>query len=93
MLAPALERASCAPQVDGAVFRQAMRQLAGGVCVITVGGDEAEQGDIGASQRTGLTATSVVSLSVDPAELLVSINQGSSAWPGCTAAMHWWWDG
>lgn len=53
-------------------FRNAMRQLAGGVSVIT-----ACQG----AQRTGLTATSVVSLSMDPAELLISVNQNASACP------------
>ncbi len=73
--APMPQDDSCGPQVDGTVFRQAMRQLAGAVCVITVSGDAFAQ------QRTGLTATSVVSLSVDPAELLVSINQASSTWP------------
>ncbi len=81
MVALVAQSAFCSPKVDGAVFRQAMRQLAGGVCVITVGCEEAEQGDTCAPQRTGLTATSVVSLSVDPAELLVSINQSSSTWP------------
>ena len=53
-------------------FRTAMRQLAGGVSVIT-----AAHGD----ERTGLTATSVVSISMDPAELLISVNQNSSSWP------------
>lgn len=53
-------------------FRSAMRQLAGGVSVIT-----AAHGD----ERTGLTATSVVSISMDPAEVLISVNQSSSAWP------------
>ena len=53
-------------------FRTAMRQLAGGVSVITVAhGDE----------RTGLTATSVVSILLDPPELLISVNQNSSSWP------------
>lgn len=76
----------CAAKVDGAAFRQAMRQLAGGVCVITVGGDDGAGGATPGAQRTGLTATSVVSLSVDPAELVVSINQASSAWPMLLAA-------
>lgn len=53
-------------------FRQAMRQMAGGVCVIT-----ASDGD----HRTGLTATSVVSVSMDPPELLISVNRSSSSWP------------
>ena len=53
-------------------FRQAMRQIAGGVCVIT-----ADDGQ----DRTGLTATSVVSVSMDPPELLISVNRSSSSWP------------
>lgn len=53
-------------------FRVAMRRLAGGVSVVTVGIDGA---------RSGFTATSVVSLSVDPVVLLVSVNVGSSSWP------------
>lgn len=56
----------------GQVFRQAMRQMAGGVCVIT-----ADDGQ----ERSGLTATSVVSVSMDPPELLISVNRGSSSWP------------
>jgi flavin reductase (DIM6/NTAB) family NADH-FMN oxidoreductase RutF len=53
-------------------FRGAMRRLASGVCVITTG-----EG----SDRTGLTATSVTSLSLDPPALLVCINKASSALP------------
>src|ERR1700674_383574 len=53
-------------------FRSAMRHLAGGVSVITVG----RGNDI-----TGMTVTSVSSLSVDPPTLIVSINRGSSSWP------------
>ncbi len=60
------------PTIDPAAFRQAMRRLAGGVGLITVGtGDD----------RTGLTATSVTSLSADPPRLLVCINRSASAWP------------
>jgi flavin reductase (DIM6/NTAB) family NADH-FMN oxidoreductase RutF len=51
-------------------FRLAMRDLAAGVCVVTTGE--------GAS-RAGLTATSVSSLSVAPASLLVSIQCSSRA--------------
>lgn len=51
-------------------FRAAMRKLAGAVSVLTVGQGEA---------RTGLTATSVSSLSVDPPTLLVSVNRSASA--------------
>lgn len=53
-------------------FRQAMRQLSGGVSVITVG----RGNDI-----SGMTVTSVASLSVEPASLIVSINRQSSSWP------------
>ena len=53
-------------------FRSALRHLAGGVSVITVGRGK----DI-----TGMTVTSVSSLSVDPPSLIVSINRASSSWP------------
>lgn len=52
-------------------FRAAMRKLAGAVSVLTVG-----QGDA----RTGLTATSVSSLSVEPPTLLISVNRAASAY-------------
>jgi flavin reductase (DIM6/NTAB) family NADH-FMN oxidoreductase RutF len=55
-----------------AYFRSAMRRLAGGVSVITAGsGDEI----------SGMTVTSVSSLSTDPPSLIVSINRASSSWP------------
>jgi flavin reductase (DIM6/NTAB) family NADH-FMN oxidoreductase RutF len=53
-------------------FRSAMRSLASGVSVITVG-----RGD----DLSGMTVTSVSSLSVEPATLIVSINRQSSSWP------------
>jgi len=53
-------------------FRGAMRQLTGGVSVITAGRGR----DI-----SGMTATSVSSLSVDPPTLIVSINRSASSWP------------
>jgi flavin reductase (DIM6/NTAB) family NADH-FMN oxidoreductase RutF len=63
-------------EVDRAVsvedFRGAMRHLTGGVSVITVGR---------ATEITGMTVTSVASLSVDPATLIVSINREASSWP------------
>ena len=61
-----------ARDVSSGDFRSAMRHLAGGVSVITAG----RGNDI-----TGMTVTSVSSLSVDPPTLLVSINRGSSSWP------------
>jgi flavin reductase (DIM6/NTAB) family NADH-FMN oxidoreductase RutF len=59
-------------EVSADKFRGAMRHLAGGVSVITVGRGK----DI-----TGMTVTSVSSLSVDPPTLIVSINRESSSWP------------
>jgi flavin reductase (DIM6/NTAB) family NADH-FMN oxidoreductase RutF len=53
-------------------FRGAMRQLTGGVSVITAGRGK----DI-----SGMTVTSVSSLSVDPPALIVSVNRGASSWP------------
>jgi flavin reductase (DIM6/NTAB) family NADH-FMN oxidoreductase RutF len=53
-------------------FRGAMRQLSGGVSVITAG----RGWDI-----SGMTVTSVSSLSVDPPTLIVSVNRGASTWP------------
>jgi flavin reductase (DIM6/NTAB) family NADH-FMN oxidoreductase RutF len=53
-------------------FRNAMRQLTGGVSVVTAGRGR----DI-----SGMTVTSVSSLSVDPPALIVSINRESSSWP------------
>jgi flavin reductase (DIM6/NTAB) family NADH-FMN oxidoreductase RutF len=51
-------------------FRAVMRRLAGGVSVITAGRDD----DI-----TGMTVTSLTSLSADPPRLLVSINRQASS--------------
>ena len=52
-------------------FRDAMRQFATGVCVVTFGSG---------AERTGLTATSVASLSADPPSLLVCVNRTSSSY-------------
>lgn len=59
------------PAVDPSAFRIAMRQLAGGISAITVGQDD---------DRTGLTVTSVASLSADPPALVFCINQSASSW-------------
>jgi flavin reductase (DIM6/NTAB) family NADH-FMN oxidoreductase RutF len=53
-------------------FRAAMRQLPGGVSVITAGAG----GDV-----SGMTVTSLSALSADPSSLIVSINRASSSWP------------
>ena len=59
-------------EVSSDEFRGAMRHLAGGVSVITAGRGR----DI-----SGMTVTSVSSLSVDPPALIVSVNRESSSWP------------
>jgi flavin reductase (DIM6/NTAB) family NADH-FMN oxidoreductase RutF len=59
-------------ELASADFRTAMRHLTGGVSVITVGRGR----DI-----TGMTVTSVSSLSADPPSLIVSINRSASSWP------------
>jgi flavin reductase (DIM6/NTAB) family NADH-FMN oxidoreductase RutF len=53
-------------------FRGAMRQLTGGVSIITAGRGR----DI-----SGMTVSSVSSLSVDPPALIVSVNRTASSWP------------
>ena len=60
------------PAIDGELLKQAMRRLVGGVVVITAGTGE---------DRVGLTATSAVSLSVDPPTMLICVNRASSTWP------------
>lgn len=69
---PQAQVPSAAPAIDGQLFRAAMRELAGAVSVVTTGRD---------GLRTGLTATSVTSLSADPPSLLVCINRASSVLP------------
>ena len=59
-------------EVSAADFRGAMRHLVGAVSVITVG-----RGD----DITGMTVTSMSSLSVDPPSLVVSVNRSASSWP------------
>jgi flavin reductase (DIM6/NTAB) family NADH-FMN oxidoreductase RutF len=53
-------------------LRDAMRHVAGSVAVITAGRGE---------DRTGLTATSAVSLSLEPPTMIASVNRNASAWP------------
>jgi flavin reductase (DIM6/NTAB) family NADH-FMN oxidoreductase RutF len=62
---------SIAPAVSADDFRGAMRHLTGGVSVITAG-----RGD----DISGMTVTSVSSLSVDPPSLIVSINRAASSY-------------
>ena len=57
---------------DASSVKRALRNLAGGVSVITAGyGDD----------RTGATVTSATGLSMDPPTMIVNINKGSSSWP------------
>jgi flavin reductase (DIM6/NTAB) family NADH-FMN oxidoreductase RutF len=58
---------------DPTGFRAAMRQLACGVSLITVGAG---------AERRGMTATAVSSFSAEPPTLLVCVNQGASMYPG-----------
>ncbi|WHQ69798.1 flavin reductase family protein [Methylorubrum extorquens] len=67
------------PAIDGELLKQAMRRLVGGVVVITAGTGE---------DRVGLTATSAVSLSVDPPTMLVCVNRASSTWPVIARRRH-----
>jgi cob(II)yrinic acid a,c-diamide reductase len=57
--------------LDAKHFKQAMRQCAGAVALVTVG---AEHG-----KRTGLTVTSACSLSDSPPSLIVCVNRNASA--------------
>ncbi|CAN7676043.1 flavin reductase family protein [Rhizobium sp. LjRoot254] len=68
-----------APAPDAADYRSAMRHFAGNVSVITVGAGD---------RRSGLVATSTVSLSVDPPLMLVCVNRNSSSWPLFDAFGH-----
>ena len=61
-----------APVPEPAAYRMAMRHFAGNVSVITVGDGE---------RRSGLVATSTVSLSMDPPLMLVCVNRSSSSRP------------
>ncbi len=58
--------------IDAAVFKHAMRHLAGAVSVITTGSG---------AEKTGFTASSVSSFSADNPSILVSVNRASSSWP------------
>jgi flavin reductase (DIM6/NTAB) family NADH-FMN oxidoreductase RutF len=72
IVVPTFARATPDHDIAAADFRGAMRHLVGGVSVITVGQGQ----DI-----SGMTVTSVSSLSTDPPSLIVSINRSASSWP------------
>lgn len=57
--------------VDAKDFKQAMRQCAGAVALVTVGTEH--------GKRTGLTVTSACSLSDSPPSLIVCVNRNASA--------------
>ncbi|MDQ8728171.1 flavin reductase family protein [Bradyrhizobium sp. LHD-71] len=71
MIHPALV-ADPSPTASVAEFKQAMQQLAGGVAIITAGRDDVV---------TGMTVSSLVSLSFDPPTVMVSVNRSASSWP------------
>src|SRR3954454_6489279 len=60
------------PDISSPDFRSAMRELAGGISVVTAGSP---------TERTGLTASSVTALSAEPPALLVCVNRSSSTFP------------
>ncbi len=60
-------------------LKTAMQRLAGGVVIVTAGVGET---------RAGFTATSAVSLSVDPPTMLVCANRASSTLPAIRAMGH-----
>jgi flavin reductase (DIM6/NTAB) family NADH-FMN oxidoreductase RutF len=66
-----LATAQIEAEVTIEAFRSAMRELAGGVTVVTVGRE---------ADRNGFTATSVSSLSAEPPRLLMCVNQDSCSW-------------
>lgn len=69
---PVVRNFSIEPAVSAPAFRGAMRHLTGGVSVITAGRGR---------EISGMTVTSVSSLSVEPPSLIVSINRAASSWP------------
>ena len=60
-------------------FRDAMRLVAGGVSVVTAGEGE---------ERTGLTVTSTVSLSMEPPAMIICVNRRASALPTIVRLRH-----
>lgn len=56
--------------ISSDVFKQSMRLLAGGVCIVATTSD---------GQRHGLTMTSVCSLTMDPPSLIACVNRDAGA--------------
>ncbi|QPF83669.1 flavin reductase family protein [Bradyrhizobium genosp. L] len=69
---PVVRNVAIEPVVSAGEFRGAMRHLTGGVSVITAGRG---------AEISGMTVSSVSSLSVDPPSLIVGINRAASSWP------------
>ncbi len=69
---PVVRNISTDRKISSDDFRGAMRHLTGGVSVITAGRS---------SDISGMTVTSVSSLSAEPPALTVSINREASSWP------------
>jgi flavin reductase (DIM6/NTAB) family NADH-FMN oxidoreductase RutF len=61
---------SLAMAAEPSAFKSAMRELAGGVSIVTV--------EVG-RERSGFTATSVTSLSADPPAVIACVNRKSSS--------------
>ncbi len=61
---------STPPVIDGGLYRAVMRRLAGGVVVVTAGCED----DI-----SGMTISSLISLSASPPRTLISVNRESSS--------------
>jgi flavin reductase (DIM6/NTAB) family NADH-FMN oxidoreductase RutF len=59
-------------EADAESFRAAFRELASGVCVVTIGAG---------SERSGLTAVSVAPLSAEPPALLVCVDRSAPSYP------------
>ena len=72
---PAPGGARCLPNVDAAVFRQALARHPAGVAIVTLRGP-------------GLTVTSFSSASLDPPLVSFYIGHGSSNWPAVRAAEY-----
>ena len=65
------------PSAAAGLLRTAMRRSAGAVSIITAGTGP---------ERTGMTVTSALSLSMTPPTMMVAVDRGSSTWPILEAA-------
>jgi flavin reductase len=71
-MAGAFEAAAAVKSVDAQAFREAMSRLGAAVHVVTTNGP---------AGKSGFTATAVVSVSDEPATLLVCLNRGATSMP------------